>query len=114
LCLFLFTGEDIISMRMVAELIGDGGGDPRSLERRPYLAISFLEIVTVVVHTPKSSEYRILIDRREIVQIAMRHRQEYCARIATGSSEGLLNRYDQRFLNKLYADRRDQLSQLAQ
>jgi hypothetical protein len=111
-CLFFFTGEEVLSIRVVARLIDDGLGDGRSLERRLYLAVSFLEAVMLVEHTARRSEYRIVIDRREIMETAMKRRQEHFAGIANGSFESLLNRYDQRFLNKLYADRREQLNQV--
>jgi hypothetical protein len=101
-CLFFFLGTNVLSIRTVAKLIHNGASDARSLERRLYLAVSFLESAMIVEHTPKPSEYRIVIDRTGIVDVAMAARKDHLSQARSMSFESLLSRYDERILALLW------------
>jgi hypothetical protein len=76
------------------------------------LTVSFLEAVNVVEHTPKASEYRIVIPKAEIVETAMQRRKEYLTTRSNGSLESLLSRYDERFIGRLYQNRQAEFAQI--
>jgi hypothetical protein len=110
--LFFFLGTNLLSIRRVARLFYDGVGDARSLERRLYLAVSFLEAVAVVEHTAKASEYRLVIHKHDIIDTAMRRRQDHLRTLSNGSLESLLSRYDERFMNRLHEERQAELARI--
>jgi hypothetical protein len=109
-CLFFFLGTNVLSIRTVAKLIHDGSSDARSLERRLYLAVSFLESAMVIEHTPKPSEYRIVIDRAVIVDSGMAARKSHLRDACPCQFESLLSRYDERYLAALHGDRQVELA----
>jgi hypothetical protein len=111
-CLFLFLGTSVLSIRTVTQLLHDGASDRRTLERRLYLAISFLESVMIIEHTPKPSEYRLVIDRTGIVEVAMAGRKQYLRETRSCAFEGLLSRYDETFLWHLYEERHAALARV--
>ena len=62
LSLYLYLGVTTLSMRQAAKLFHDGKSDLKSLERRMYLVLSFLEMLKIISHSAKRSEYDLLID----------------------------------------------------
>jgi hypothetical protein len=104
-CLFLYLGVDVLSMRQAVRLFKNPMTDIRSLERRMCLVLNFLEALGVVVHTSKTSEYRLTIDRREIVEHAMMMKKLFSEQTHANSLENLLNRYDHTFLAQMYKRR---------
>jgi hypothetical protein len=111
-CLFLFLGTDILSIRAVTQLIRDADHQGRSLERRLYLAVSFLEAAAVVAHTARPSEYRLVVDRRAIVAAGMHARKEYLRESESRSFENLLSRYGDAFMKQLYEERKAELARI--
>jgi hypothetical protein len=111
-CFFLFLGVEVLSIRTVARLLHDGAGDARSFARRLYLAVSFLESAMIVEHTPKVSEYRLVIERAPIVAAGMAARKEHLRQVSDRSLENLLSRYEERFMSMLYAERQAEFDRI--
>jgi hypothetical protein len=109
-CLFFFLGTAVLSIRAAVRLLHDGKSGPRSLERRIYLAVSFLEAAVIVEHTARSGEYRMVIDRAGIVDAAMAARRRHLHDAGGASFESLLSRYDERFMARLYEERQADLA----
>jgi hypothetical protein len=113
--LFLYVGADVLSIRKIVRLLNNGVSDDRSaksLERRLYLAVSCLEAVSVVVHTGKPAEYRLLMPRNGIVEAAMNRRKHHLHYVPDGSLDSLLNRYDGTFMARLYEERQEELARI--
>ena len=66
-CLFLFLDVDVLSMQRVVKLLHDKKSDVKSIERRMYVALKFMELIKLVEHTNMTSEYKLMINRHEIV-----------------------------------------------
>jgi hypothetical protein len=105
ICLFFYLGVDVLSMRQAAKLFHNRSSDIKSLERRMYLVLSFLEALGTVTHTAKTSEYQLMIERKDVVEYAMTRKRQFSADRFAASVESLLNRYDKRFLGHLYQRR---------
>jgi hypothetical protein len=105
ICLYLYLGVELLSMRQVTKLFHDGRSDIKSLERRTYLVLNFLEVIRVVEHTKQTSEYRLILDRTPIVEYAMNKKREFSARRWANTLDNLLNRYDRAFFRDLYGRR---------
>jgi hypothetical protein len=112
-CLFLYLGVEVLSMRQAVRLFRNPKTDVRSLERRMCLVLNFLEALGAVVHTSKTSEYRLTIDRTEIVEYAMNKKKQYSGHTAAASIENLLNRYDSTFLAQMYKKREERYAAMA-
>jgi hypothetical protein len=112
-CLFLYLGVDVLSMRQAVRLFKNPKTDVKSLERRMCLVLNFLEALGAVVHTSKTSEYRLTIDRTEIVDYAMRKKKQFSPQTSAVSLENLLNRYDKTFLSQMYKTREELYMALA-
>jgi len=112
ICLFLFLGVDVLSMRQAARLFHNRDSDLKSLERRMYLVLNFLEALGAVTHTTRTSEYQLLIERREVVEYAMTRKKQAASKDVSGSIESLLNRYDSTFLRELYRKRGTEFSSI--
>jgi hypothetical protein len=104
-CLFLYLGVEILSMKRAVRLFKNPKTEVRSLERRMCVALNFLEALGVVEHTAKTSEYRLTIDRTEIVEYAMEQKKQFSGRARGNAIESLLNRYDSTFLSQMYTSR---------
>jgi hypothetical protein len=105
--LYLYLGVDYLSMRRVAQLFHDGKSDLKSLERRMYLVLNFLEVIGLVERTKKMSEYRLTIDRSAIVEYAMNKKKQCTTSSYPHSVDSLLNRYNHSFLVQMYSARAD-------
>jgi hypothetical protein len=112
-CLFLYLGVDVLSMRQAVRLFRNPNTDIRSLERRMCLVLNHLEALGAVAHTSRTSEYRLTIDRREIVEYAMMKKKQFSIQSPGYSLENLLNRYDSTFLNQLYQRREGMFAAMA-
>jgi hypothetical protein len=110
ICLFLYLGVDVLSMRQAAKLFHNGKPDIKSLERRIYLVLNFLEALGAVAHTSRTSEYHLIIERKDVVDYAMKRRKQFSDQKVAGSVERLLNRYDNTFLTQLYRSRAAEFS----
>jgi hypothetical protein len=105
----LFLGTEVLSVRKVAKLFSGKVSGNQSLERRLYLAVSFLEAVNVIEHTPKASEYRLIINKADMIEKGMQQRKNHFPLKSIGSIENLLSKYDEGFIERLYIQRRAEL-----
>jgi hypothetical protein len=105
LCLYLYLGVSVLSMRRVALVFHGRRHGIKSLERRMYLVLNFLEILGVVEQTHCVSEYRLILDATAIVALAMNERKQEYEKSRPGSFESLLSRYNRSALDEMYAKR---------
>jgi hypothetical protein len=105
ICLYLYFGFDNISMRDAMRIFRDRRADVKSLERRLYLVLSFLEVIGVIMHTGKTSEYRLMIDRTAIVDQPAARKSQNTTNTFDMSLEALLNRPPPAALRERYQKR---------
>ncbi|OHT08732.1 hypothetical protein TRFO_04830 [Tritrichomonas foetus] len=111
--LYFFLGVEILSMRQAAKIFYDHQSDIKSLERRLYLVLNFLEVINVVAHTSKTSQYRLVINRERIVQYGLLARKNACQKLMVISVESLLNRVDSIYLSGIYIARQEEFQILS-
>jgi hypothetical protein len=112
--LYLFLGVDHLPIRRVTLFFHNEDSGLKSLERRIYVVVNFLEVIGVVEHTRSVGEYRLLLNRASIVEHAMKERQQICFSASPERIEALLNRCEPQFLHDLYARRRGIFLELTQ
>ena len=110
--LFFFLGVDVLSMRKAAKIFYDNRSDIRSLERRLYLVLNYLEIINIISRTTKTSQYRLMLNRERIVQYALYVRQNELSRKMVFSVETLLNRVEPVYMNSLYIKRQEEFQKI--
>lgn len=110
LCLFMYFGLDTFLFKNASMLFYDPCSDIKSLERRIYLVLNFLEVLGCVSHTSKTSEYKLNMNVDSIVQKAIKSRIEEVKQRNTLSLENLLNRLDHRYIENLWTYRREELA----
>ncbi|OHS93026.1 hypothetical protein TRFO_40649 [Tritrichomonas foetus] len=103
--MYFYLNVDTISMRKVSKIFHDGKADMKSLERRLYLVLNFLEIIGIVSHASKTGVYKLNIDRECIISYAWAMRKNATEATLDLSLECLLNRFDSTYLNTLYGVR---------
>jgi hypothetical protein len=103
--LYLYLGVDILSMRRVALLFHGSKIGIKSLERRMYVVLNFLEVIGIVEHSQSVSEYRLTLERAPIVENAMKRRKEVEVEQSPDMVEALLSRYSQQFIASLHEER---------
>lgn len=108
-CLFLFMDTDILVFKKAALLFNGFSPDVKSLERRMYLVISFLEIIGVVEKSSKKSEFTLLLDRQPIISEAMKSRAA-AQQPSPFSVESILSKYSKAYYNELFSGRRKEFS----
>jgi hypothetical protein len=104
-CLFFFLGVRTLSIRKATRFLTAKGSDSKSLDRRMYLVVGFLEALDIVQHTEQPSEYAIVIDHTVIMEQGMRDRRRRLALMNDTGVESLLSRHNQAFMNILYSQR---------
>lgn len=112
LCLYLYLGEDKLVLRRVSFLLHDPRCDKKSLERRLYLVLNFLEILGMVSHTLKTSEYAFIMDRSQIVSYAMEKKQEYACTRFPCALEGVMAKLGDSYQIACYHQRRIEFEEL--
>jgi hypothetical protein len=105
LFLYLHLSVDILSIRDAIRVFRDGSGDRKSLERRLYLVLNFLDRIGVVSHTDKTSEYRLMLNRADIVRQALAKRIEPVQYPFDASLAPLLNRPARWKMDEIYRRR---------
>jgi hypothetical protein len=110
--LYLYLGVETLSMRRVALLFHDGHSDLKTLQRRMYLVLNFLEVISAVEHTKSVSEYRLLLKPTDIVKKALKKRHETSNESCPQLIDALLNHYGPEFLEQLRAGRRAAFTRL--
>jgi hypothetical protein len=102
---YLYVGAESLSMRRIALLLHDGLANLKSLQRRMYLVLNFMEVIGIVHRTKTVGEYRLFLNRTAIVATAMKKRQEACDGSGPLILETLLSRHGPEFLEPLHAKR---------
>ena len=90
--LYFYLGVTKLSMRAATILLKDDSTDIKSLERRLYLVLSFLEIIGVITHTEKRCEYEININVDQVVYDAFQKKIKNIGEVDPTSIMTLLNR----------------------
>lgn len=110
LCLYIFLGVDALFLKNVSMLFHDPRSDIKSLERRIYLVLNFLEVLGTVSHTSKAGEYKLNLNVDSIVENAMESKKKFLQQRNDLSLENLLNRLDSHYIDNLHINRRDEFS----
>jgi hypothetical protein len=93
-------------------LFHDRQSDIKTLQRRIYLVLHFLEVIGTVEHAKSVSEYRLMLEPTAIVENALKKRKEACNESDTQFIDVLLNHYGPEFLIQLRDARRDAFTRL--
>lgn len=109
LCLFMYFGVDTFFFKNASMLFYHPSIDIKSLERRIYLVLNFLEVLGIVSHTSKTSEYRLNMNVKSIVENAINSRINVIKRRNSLSLENLLSRIDCHYIDNLWNSRRNEL-----
>jgi len=99
-CLYFYLGVDTLSMRSVSTLFHHPKTDIKSLERRMYLVLSFLEIIGIVTHTSKRSEYRLTMNQENVVYNAFYKKKSASSVSNSCSVDNLLSKYTDQYIQK--------------
>lgn len=89
--MYLFFDVDTLLLRQVSTIFHDQRADIKSLERRMYLVLSFLEIMGIVAHTMKTNEYKLVIDLSASKEYALSQKKSFIQAKNPLSLENLLN-----------------------
>lgn len=109
--LYLYLGVKRLVMRQVSKLFHDPSSDLKSLERRMYLVLSFLEMMGFIQHTSHTSEYELIMKTNQFYEAALAKRKEAAMKDPM-SQEALLSRLDSVYLNELQRHRKCLLQEL--
>lgn len=111
MCLYIFLGVDTLVLKQISAVLHDPRADKKSLERRMYLVLSFLEVIGVVSHTMKTSEYKLLMDVSEIAEEGMAARQAMAQTRCPYCTEALLSTLPRSYMTSCYRQRRAEFAQ---
>ncbi|EAY02759.1 hypothetical protein TVAG_369870 [Trichomonas vaginalis G3] len=103
--MYLYFNVDTLLLRQVSSTFHDPRTDIKSLERRMYLVLSFLEIMGVVAHTMKTNEYKLILDLSAAKESALQQKRKYQQSKCPLSLENLLNSVGGPFTTDLQAER---------
>lgn len=101
---FIFLGSPTLNLRQVATLFHHSLSDIKSLERRMYLMLSFLELAGIVKHSDRSSEYILTLSTTEIVENAFKEKEKAAMSMGPICLEAML-KFDANYQEKLYRKR---------
>jgi hypothetical protein len=104
--LYLYHGFDVLSIRQAMRIFRTPSIDGKSLERRLYLVLSFLAVLGLVSHAEKLGEYRLMLDRTDIVRPAMNAKMGQVTRGYDNTVAELLNRPARSILDQIYQFRK--------
>lgn len=105
-CLYFYLGVQTISIRCASALFKDDLTDIKSLERRMYLVLSFLEIIGIITHTQKRCKYAINVNAKEITDKAILKKLEIMGKNDPLSIGALLNEAPAGYVASLLNQRR--------
>lgn len=103
--MYLYFDVDALLLRQVSSIFHDPRCDIKSLERRMYLVLSFLEIMGVVAHTMKTNEYKLVLDLSAAKEAALQQKRKYQQSKCPLSLENLLNSVGGPFMTDLQVER---------
>lgn len=110
LCLYMYLGVDSLFLKNVSMIFHDPRSDIKSLERRIYLILNFLEVLGTVSHSSKSGEYKLNLNVESIVENAMYLKKKMLQKREAPTIENLLNRLDNHYIENLHVCRREEFS----
>ena len=113
LCLFFYLNVKKLSMKNVSAFFHDPRTDIKSLERRIYLVLSFLEIIGIIQKGQCRGEYMLATDVSKIVKVGMEARKSEMAESYPTSLENLLNKFSDSYVSSIYDMRRAEFESLA-
>lgn len=94
IAMYMFFDVETLLLRQVSSVFHDPRSDIKSLERRMYLVLNFLEILGIVAHTMKTNEYKLIYDVTIPKRNALLQKQKLLAMTSPYSIESLLNKLD--------------------
>jgi hypothetical protein len=100
--LYLYHGIEVLSIRQAMRVFRTPSIDAKSLERRLYLVLSFLAVLGLVSHAEKLGEYRLALDRTDIVRQAVNAKMGQAAMGYDRTIAELLNRPGRSKMDELY------------
>lgn len=103
--MYLFFGIDTLLLKQVSGIFHDPRSDIKSLERRMYLVLSFLDIMGVVTHTMKTNEYKLTIDLSDVQKRAFEKKKSFEKTRCPLSLENLLNSSEGPYVSDIRAQR---------
>ena len=106
LCLFIYLNIKKLSMKNVSAFFHDPRTDIKSLERRIYLVLSFLEIIGVIQKGHSRGEYMLTADVSSILQSGFEARKAEMISKYPNSLENLLNNFSDSYVSSIYEMRR--------
>ena len=106
LCLFIYMGTDSLSMRNVSALFHDPSCDIKSLERRIYLVLSFLEIIGAISKGSNRGEYVIKLDVKNISHQGLKAREKESIKLRPTSIDSLIAKDGLAYRHSLFHSRR--------
>jgi len=112
LCMYLYFGVDTLLLRQVSSIFHDPRSDIKSLERRMYLVLNFLEIMGIVAHTLKTNEYKLVWNLSEPKRYGLLKRCQIIDSQSPHSIERLLNHIDCNYEYDVYSERARQFPML--
>ena len=89
--MYLFFDVDTLLLKQVSSMFHDPRADIKSLERRMYLVLSFLELLGIVAHTMKTNEYKLLLDLSQAKKAALTAKRKIIHNQYPLALENLLN-----------------------
>ena len=89
--MYLFFDVDTLLLKQVSSMFHDPRADIKSLERRMYLVLSFLELLGIVAHTMKTNEYKLLLDLSSAKKAALTAKRNIVHNQYPLALENLLN-----------------------
>ncbi|OHT13280.1 hypothetical protein TRFO_16599 [Tritrichomonas foetus] len=105
--LFLYLNVDTLSVKQVAKVFHDGKTDIKSLERRLYMVLNFLEVIDIVKHSDRVGQYKLIINRESILNPAWAMRQISQTNTIGFTIESLLSRPNLFHIRIIYENRRE-------
>jgi hypothetical protein len=103
--MYLFFGIDTLLLKQVSSVFHDPRADIKSLERRMYLVLSFLDIMGIVTHTMKTNEYKLMLDLSEAQEYALQQKKKFEKARCPLSLENLLNSSDGPYVSDIRTQR---------
>ena len=103
--MYLFFGVDTLLLKQVSSMFHDPRADIKSLERRMYLVLSFLELLGIVAHTMKTNEYKLLLDLSSAKKAALNAKRSVINSQYPLALENLLNNVSGPFYTDLRKER---------
>ena len=103
--LFLYLNMNTLSLKQISKVFYDGKSDIRSLERRLYLALSFLEVINIIEHSDRVSHFTLKINREKLIEKAWQARKKSLNMNNEMNIEGLLSHTSMPMINEIYERR---------